>query len=80
MEEIVTLTQDLIRFKTMHSEPEEIDKCTAFIEAYLDRHQIAYKRVEHGGYPTLLVMPDGNDVECIAHGPYRRGGCHGGSV
>ena len=35
MEELVTLTQDLIRFKTMHSQPEEIQHCIAFIEDYL---------------------------------------------
>ncbi len=65
MKEIVTLTQDLIRFRTMHSEPEEIEKCTAFIEAYLDRHRLAFTRIEHGGYPSILVMPDGNDVDVL---------------
>jgi succinyl-diaminopimelate desuccinylase len=65
MEEIVTLTQDLMRFRTMHSEPEEIEKCTAFIEAYLDKYRLAYERIEHGGYPTILVLPDGNDVDVL---------------
>ena len=65
MEEIVALTQDLIRFKTMHNEPEEIKKCSAFIEAYLDRHQIAFSRIEHEGYPSILVMPDGHDVKVL---------------
>jgi succinyl-diaminopimelate desuccinylase len=65
MEEVVALTQDLIRFKTMHSEPEEIKKCSAFIEAYLDRHQIAFTRMEHEGYPSILVIPDGHDVNVL---------------
>lgn len=58
MQEVVELTQDLIRFKTMHGEPQEIEKCTAFIEAYLNRHELAYRRIDHGGYPSLLVMPE----------------------
>jgi succinyl-diaminopimelate desuccinylase len=65
MEEVVALTEDLIRFRTMHSEPEEIRKCIAFIEAYLDRHDIAFSRIEHGDYPSILVMPDGNDVDVL---------------
>jgi len=62
MEEVVALTQDLVRFKTMHSQPEEIENCSAYIQAYLDRHGIAFKRIDHEGYPSILVMPDGQDV------------------
>ncbi|MGA6927130.1 MAG: M20/M25/M40 family metallo-hydrolase [Desulfosarcina sp.] len=65
MEEIVTLTQDLIRFRTMHREPQEIEKCAAFVEDYLNRHQIAFSHVVHEGYPSILVMPDGHDVEVL---------------
>jgi len=65
MQTIIDLTQDLIRFRTMHSEPEEIKKCCAFIEAYLDRHQIAYTHIDHGGYPSVLVLPDGPDVKAL---------------
>lgn len=65
MEEVITLTQDLIRFKTMHGEPQEIEKCAAFIEAYLGGHRIAFSRVVHEGYPSILVMPDGPDVDVL---------------
>jgi succinyl-diaminopimelate desuccinylase len=65
MEEVVALTQDLIRFRTMHTEMEEIKKCSAFIEAYLDSHQIAFTRIEHGGYPSILVMPEDQDVNVL---------------
>jgi len=65
MEEVVTLTQDLIRFRTMHSEPEAINKCSAFIEAYLGRHQISFSRIEDEGYPSILVMPDSHDVNVL---------------
>jgi succinyl-diaminopimelate desuccinylase len=65
MEEVVALTQDLIRFRTMHSEPEAMNPCAAFIEDYLDRHQITYSRNEHEGYPSILVMPDGHQVKVL---------------
>ena len=35
MEDIVKLTQDLIRFKTVQSEPAEIQRCVSFIQDYL---------------------------------------------
>jgi succinyl-diaminopimelate desuccinylase len=61
MQELITLTQELIRFKSMHSRPDEIGHCTAFIEAYLTRHGIGYRRIEQNGIPTLLVLrPDGS--------------------
>jgi len=47
MEEILTLTEDLIRFKTMHSQPEEIQRCTAFIEDYLNQCGANYRRLDH---------------------------------
>jgi succinyl-diaminopimelate desuccinylase len=57
MEEIVTLTQDLIRFKTMHSQPEEIQGCMAFIEDYLNQCDAQYRRLDHDNYPSVIVMP-----------------------
>ena len=57
IEEIVQLTQDLIRFKTMQSRPEEIGRCADFIEAYLTRHNIAYQRANRNGVPSLAVLP-----------------------
>jgi succinyl-diaminopimelate desuccinylase len=65
MQAIIDLTQDLIRYRTLHSEPEEIKKCCAFMQDYLDRHRIDYTQIEHGGYPSLLVMPDGPDVKVL---------------
>ena len=60
MHPVVELTQDLIRFKSMHSRPEEIQKCMAFMEDYLSRHGIGFRRLEQNGVPTLLVLrPDG---------------------
>jgi succinyl-diaminopimelate desuccinylase len=61
MPDVVDLTQDLIRFKSMHSQPDEIRNCMAFMEHYLGRHGIGYRRIDHNGVPTLLVLrPDGH--------------------
>ena len=37
MEEILQLARDLIRFRSIHSEPQEIDKCAVSIENYLNK-------------------------------------------
>jgi succinyl-diaminopimelate desuccinylase len=55
MQEIIELTKDLIRFKSMHSQPAEINKCAASIEAYLQKHGITYKRIDHNGIPSILI-------------------------
>jgi succinyl-diaminopimelate desuccinylase len=57
MEEIVQLTKDLMRFRSMHSEPAEIKKCVEFIEEYLEKDAIEYWRFDHGDTPSILVMP-----------------------
>ena len=57
MEEIVTLTQDLIRFKTVQSEPDEIQRCISFIEAYLDKCGAIYRRLDYNRIPSIIVMP-----------------------
>ncbi len=60
MPSVVDLTQDLIRFKSVHSRPDEIRKCMAFMENHLARHGVSYRRIEQNGIPTLLVLrPDG---------------------
>jgi len=57
---IVELTSQLIRFKSMHSRPDEIRNCATFIESYLVRHGIGFRRLDQNGVPTLLVLrPDG---------------------
>ncbi len=58
MIEIVDLTKDLVQFKTMHSKPDEIHRCAAFIEQYarfdnLARYteDIPYSKSEQGDTP-----------------------------
>jgi succinyl-diaminopimelate desuccinylase len=61
MPDVVGFTQDLIRFKSMHSRPEEIRACMDFMENFLGRRGISYRRIEQNGFPTLLVLrPDGS--------------------
>jgi succinyl-diaminopimelate desuccinylase len=64
LDEIVFLTQSLIRFKTMHGETDEISACADFIEDYLSRHEIEFIRSEHAGYPSILVLPDKAQPVC----------------
>ncbi len=65
MDEIVTLTQELIRFKTMHSQPEEIQRCMAFIEDYLKQCGAHYRRLSFNKSPSVVVMPQHNFAPVI---------------
>jgi succinyl-diaminopimelate desuccinylase len=65
MHEIIELTKALIRFKTMHKNPEEILRCAGFIENYFKKHHIVCKRVEHDGTPSIFVLPAGKTVPVL---------------
>jgi succinyl-diaminopimelate desuccinylase len=64
MQEIIRLTKTLIRFKTMHSKPGEIQRCAEFIEDYLKVWAVEYQRHDHGKFPSILVLPQ-NDFAPI---------------
>jgi len=64
MQEIIDLTKDLIRFKTVHSKPQEIKRCAAFIENYLNTLDLKYHRLDYANTPSLLVLPQ-NDFTPI---------------
>jgi len=57
MIEIIDLTKDLVQFKTMHSRPDEIQRCAAFIEQYLTIWDVAYRRIDYHKSPAILVVP-----------------------
>jgi succinyl-diaminopimelate desuccinylase len=57
MKEIIQLTKELIKFKTLHSRPEEIQRCAAFIEDYLKKCEARYRRLDHNDSPSIIVMP-----------------------
>jgi len=60
MQEIIKLTEDLIRFKTMHSQPAEIQRCVSFIEDYLTTCGARYQRLDHDDIPSIIVMSQNN--------------------
>ena len=57
MNEIVELTKELIRFKSVHTKTEEIRRCADFIENFLKAHQLSYLRKEFNGFPSILAAP-----------------------
>jgi succinyl-diaminopimelate desuccinylase len=57
MREIVELTRDLIRFKTVSANPGAMGQCADFIQAYLKRNGIVFERFDHQGVPSIAVLP-----------------------
>lgn len=57
MIEIIDLTKDLVQFKTMHSRSDEIHRCAAFIEHYLNTLDVTYRRVDFHSSPVIMVLP-----------------------
>ena len=57
MEEIIQLTKDLMRFKSMHSRPEEIRACAQFIEHLLSVWNVRYRRIDREGIPSIVILP-----------------------
>jgi succinyl-diaminopimelate desuccinylase len=58
MEEIIRLTRDLIRFKSMHSNPDEIRACAEFIEHMLSMWGLNYTRFERADVPSIFALPE----------------------
>lgn len=65
MIEIIDLTKDLVQFKTMHSRSDEIYRCAAFVEQYLNRYGIAYRRLDYHNAPAILVVPQRDFVPLL---------------
>jgi len=57
MDDIVSLTRDLIRFRSMHSRPEEIVRCADFVAGWLQRAGLTCRRHLIGGIPSIGVLP-----------------------
>jgi succinyl-diaminopimelate desuccinylase len=60
MEEILRLTKDLMRFKSMHSRPDEIKACAEFIEHLLSLWRVNYRRIDRENIPSIVVLPGGD--------------------
>ncbi len=57
IKEIIQLTGDLIRFKSIHSEPGEINRCADFIQRWFRAHDVPATRIDEGGIPSVMVLP-----------------------
>ncbi len=60
VKETIRLTKDLIRFKTMHSAPDEIRRCADFILECFKNDPVRLQVIEHNGYPSILFLPRPN--------------------
>ena len=57
MQSIIELTEELIRFQSVHAKPDQIRQCADFVESYLKNTNLKYRRKQHGGYPYIVVTP-----------------------
>jgi succinyl-diaminopimelate desuccinylase len=69
MQELLGLTRELIRFRSVHTDPAEIIRCADFVQAFLSAHGIGFRRFDSAGVPSILVMPQGDyaPVLLMAH-------------
>jgi succinyl-diaminopimelate desuccinylase len=57
MQDLLDLTKDLVRFKSMLSMPDEINRCADFIERFLKDIGASCKRIECDGVPSIAALP-----------------------
>jgi succinyl-diaminopimelate desuccinylase len=57
LREIVELTKALIRFPSMHANPEAIINCARFIDRWFADHNITSRLVVRNGVPSVSVIP-----------------------
>lgn len=60
MEEIISLTMDLIQFKSTASNPGETIKCADYLSGYLESNGLHCTRLEYEGVPSILALPEDN--------------------
>ena len=65
MMEIIDLTRELVRFKTMHSRPDEVRQCASYVENYLKDLGVSCKRFDYGNAPALLALPQGKKTPVL---------------
>ena len=58
IDDILDLLQTLIQFKATQDNPDELSRCADVIEDFLSSAGIHYRRVNHGGIPSLLALPN----------------------
>jgi succinyl-diaminopimelate desuccinylase len=57
MKDLLDLTKELMRFKSMHSRPDEIKRCVDFIERFLKDAGATCRRIEYEGVPSIAALP-----------------------
>jgi succinyl-diaminopimelate desuccinylase len=57
MQEIISLTRELVQFKSMHSNPEDIWGCATFVENYIKKIGASYQFLSHNNVPSILALP-----------------------
>jgi succinyl-diaminopimelate desuccinylase len=57
IDDIVSVTETLIRYRTTHKEPGQIRSCAEFIERWLRDRGIACRRIEQAGVPSVVALP-----------------------
>ncbi|HDR15359.1 MAG TPA: M20 family peptidase [Desulfobacteraceae bacterium] len=65
MDDFKQLLTELIRFKSMHSEPREIQRCAEYIESYLKAHHVEYRRMDSEGVPSIIAVPGSGKTPVI---------------
>jgi succinyl-diaminopimelate desuccinylase len=65
MQEIIDLTKELIRFKTMHTEPDEIQRCMDFVQEYIAGLGLEARRLNNDYVPSLIVLPQSGHARVL---------------
>lgn len=65
IEEIIELTEGLIRIPSVARQPTEIQRCAGHIENFLRIHQVPFRRFDHNGCPSILIAPPDHDPEIL---------------
>ncbi|USN45823.1 MAG: M20/M25/M40 family metallo-hydrolase [Candidatus Woesearchaeota archaeon] len=59
-EELINITNDLIRFQSTKDRPDEIKKCLQYIKEYFANEKVEVEEFEQNGKPSLYFSYDGN--------------------
>ncbi len=56
--EICKLISDLVRFRTMHSFPDELHACADYVQTFLEAAGAPVQRINNNNIPSILVFPE----------------------
>lgn len=55
LEELIHLTEELIRIRSTHDRPENIRACVDFVERFFDGTRLSVQRFERNGIPSIII-------------------------